>query len=480
VIIPIACFWITGSLAQTALAKDYKIPGTDDWSVLSSLREGDTVMIEEGTYVDIQQAISGSGTESKPITVYAQTLGGVKFTGTTGFTVSGDHITVAGLVFDGTGETVCNVFQGRYILLMPNSQYCRVTNCVFDNNDDTQSTHETLFVELAGFNHRIDHNVFEGKNDKGPSLYLKPEKIESKTTPRHHRVDHNYFGPRSNISLNGYEGIRVSWSGRQNWAMDCLVEYNYFYKTIDAGNSGESEVISSKSGGNVYRYNTLEACYGEIHLRHGDGCTVESNFFIGPNNATRESGVIVVGENHIVRNNYFESIKGGHPGGYRYALVLMKGNPDWAENGLDTSDNTYEAPNNCMIANNTFVNCENPVNFGCQKNLKSTAQKLTYGKSPENVTFINNVFQSQSGAQALVVNTYEATAVTFTNNYGYHPDGLWGALPSEHNTLTSSVSPRLEEKTGFHRIGRSDVGPSFTYETGTGPRDSFVLGGSNK
>jgi poly(beta-D-mannuronate) lyase len=45
-------------------------------------------------------------------------------------------------------------------------------------------------------------------------------------------------------------------------------------------------------------------------LRHGNGCLVEGNFFIG--NHKRGSGDIrIIGENHAIINNYIEGVENG-------------------------------------------------------------------------------------------------------------------------------------------------------------------------
>ena len=53
-----------------------------------------------------------------------------------------------------------------------------------------------------------------------------------------------------------------------------MVEKNLFEKC-----NGETECISNKSCGNIYRENTFLEVSGTLTLRHGNGCIVERNVF---------------------------------------------------------------------------------------------------------------------------------------------------------------------------------------------------------
>ena len=96
----------------------------------------------------------------------------------------------------------------------------------------------------------------------------------------------------------------------------CTVENNLFYRC-----NGEVEIISSKSCGNIYRGNVFEECKGTLTLRHGNGCIVEKNIFIG-NGVPETGGVRIIGERHTVAGNWFEGLRGTDQ---RSAVSLVRG-----------------------------------------------------------------------------------------------------------------------------------------------------------
>ena len=71
-----------------------------------------------------------------------------------------------------------------------------------------------------------------------------------------------------------------------------VVENNLFEQC-----NGDVEIVSNKSGENVYRHNTFVECVGALTLRHGKGCVVEGNYFLG-HLAPQTGGVRIIGEDH--------------------------------------------------------------------------------------------------------------------------------------------------------------------------------------
>ena len=73
---------------------------------------------------------------------------------------------------------------------------------------------------------------------------------------------------------------------------------NYFFEA-----DGDFELISNKSTGNKYQYNTFVASRGLLTLRQGNNVLVDSNFFFG-NGKGLSGGIRVRGEGHRITNNY--------------------------------------------------------------------------------------------------------------------------------------------------------------------------------
>src|SRR6185369_16670177 len=127
-----------------------------------------------------------------------------------------------------------------------------------------------------------------------------------------------------------------------------VVEDNFFEHC-----NGDVEIISSKSIGNTFRRNTFFECEGALSLRHGNGSTVEGNYFFG-NHKPLTGGVRIVGEDHTVFNNYFADLAGSSS---RAPLAIMQGITNSPLNG-------YFQVKRAMVAFNSFVNCANSLLIG--------------------------------------------------------------------------------------------------------------------
>lgn len=155
-----------------------------------------------------------------------------------------------------------------------------------------------------------------------------------------------------------------------------VVESNLFDRC-----DGEIEVISSKSCENVYRGNTFLDCAGMLTLRHGNRCVVDSNFFLA-HHKKGSGGVRIIGEDHVVSNNYVDGVdKGGF----------------WITSGVpDSKLNEYYRAKRCVVAFNTVVDSAGPC-------LDLSAGLGTSGRTlkPEKLTVVNNVLSVGDGGQLL-------------------------------------------------------------------------------
>lgn len=498
------------ALPALAPAARYDVYTTADFTGLPALAAGDTVVVHGGTYANVgNKTITGAGTAANPVLIYAENPGTAVFAGSTRIVLSGSWITFAGFRFD--GQTAAGGMPAAekwgIVQTAANSSDCRITNCMFrDFNAGAIAANTYYWLVIQGYRHTVDYNSFEGKTTIGASVVLATPESD-KTTPRSHLFAGNYFGPRTVIGSNGYEGIRVGDSAHQGWNMASVFQLNYFYRTIYG--AGEPELISNKSANNTYRYNTFVENRGQLALRHGDNCLVEGNFFFGAGLAD-SGGVRVIGQNHIVRNNYFQDIAGS---GVTSALVVQKGDPNWPASD-DAS--TYEAAHNAKLFHNTFLNCAQPFFLG--RNSSGTG-----AIDPTGVQVRNNVVQSSGGAGAVFDIDYSTGAIAFSGNYVYHPDSNYGvtglsgvtygpgspglaqdatlgyAIPSGSSPvlgIAGSTSPattldirelarpasgkdagcheREVTGAGMGPLARADVGPEFY----GGPAETFVPPGS--
>ena len=300
---------------------------------------GDTLVWTNGTYNGKKLTIKGNGTSSAPIVLRAQTNGQVILTTSSYIALDGNYIEVHGFVFNGTHTSTDHVVQ-----FSSNSSHCRVTECSIDSFNPTDVTKDYKWVSLKGQDNRVDHCYFAGKTNMGTLLVVW---LEENVIPKH-RIDHNYFGTRvantgtDGKPLNGQEIIRIGDSNSSMQEAQCTVERNYFEHC-----DGEIEMISNKSCGNIYRNNTIFACAGTLTFRHGNGCTADGNWFFG-DGVTSSGGVRIIGENHVVRNNYFQDLTGNN---FRAGVCIVRGKPNSALN-------EYFQVKNAEVDGNVFVNCK--------------------------------------------------------------------------------------------------------------------------
>ena len=204
----------------------------------------------------------------------------------------------------------------------------------------------------------MDHCYIAGKTTQGTTLVVWLSN-EAKDQGKH-QIDHNHFGPRQRLGQNGGETIRLGDSKTSMQTAACIVEHNLFEKC-----DGEAECISNKSCGNLYRHNTFNAVSGTLTLRHGNGCTVENNTFIGAG-AKGAGGVRIIGEDHLVTGNRFENLTGDNE---RSALCIMLGIPDSVPNG-------YFQVKRAKVTGNTFINCKHNILIGMSGDKKANLPPL--------------------------------------------------------------------------------------------------------
>ena len=304
-------------------------------SLLPDALPGDTYVIDNGTYPDAGIRFEAYGSEHGPITLKAETSGQVIFTGDSYLELGGEWLIVEGFVFtDGWNESRDQVisFRAGGSIHAHNS---RVTDCAIIDFSPEDPSIDRDWIGMYGSHNRFDHNYLTGHSNKGVTLVV----WRNPGVPNDHLIDFNYFANRaSGGGENGWETIRIGTSGDSLSASRTTVEYNLFEEC-----NGEIEIISNKSGENVYRYNTFRRCQGMLTLRHGNDCIVEGNVFLGEGVAAT-GGIRVIGENHTVINNYIE----GTTGRDGAAITVYAGVPN-------SPLNEYFSAHGTFLGNNTIV-----------------------------------------------------------------------------------------------------------------------------
>ena len=400
----LACVFLFAATPASAILRE--VHNTNEFKALpSALQAGDVVIVYSNDYSAISKKLTANASTGTPVQIYASPPGSARFTGKTKIELAGTNMVFAGFRFeDGTISSYA-------LLYSRHSRHITVSNCAFRRfGGDT-------WVLFQGFENTMEYCSFQEKPDPGAWIVVSPEELGDLANQRHHRFRFNYMGERVAGDNNGWEALQIGDSTLQDYQMACIVEYNLFYRTIwttNGATAGDMEIISNKSSDNVYRYNTLHENRGQISLRHGDRCLVEGNYIYG-DGAAWSTGVRVMGEHHVVRNNYIENTRGYN---LRAGICLMPGDSNWTE-----TSNGYEACNYAQVYNNTLVNCYQAFCLG-QTNRDQTVR-------PQGVEIRDNLVLSQTGdGEVFDVQLWDLNATTFSNNLTYHPDGNYGPLIS--------------------------------------------------
>jgi poly(beta-D-mannuronate) lyase len=420
-------------------------------SRMSTSLPGDTLTMTNGTWNNVSILFEGSGAAGNPILLRAQSKDQVIISGTSYMKIGGNYLVVDGLIFTNGYSGSNGVIEFRKSNGTV-SNYCRLTNSSIIDFNNPDSTVDNKWVSLYGQYNRVDHCYLKGKTNIGTTLV-----VWLAATPNYHRIDHNYFGYRPVYPTNGAETIRV---GTSDWSMYdsfTTVEYNYFEKC-----NGEIETISNKSCGNVYRYNTFYKCQGTLTLRHGNRCTVEGNFFI-QENEPNSGGIRIIGEDHIVFNNYIQNTGGSS---YKTAITIMDGIQDSPLNG-------YFQVKRAIVAFNTLVNCMYSFNIGAgnsgtqnmppidcvvANNLvySTHSPMITYNDTPVTMTYQGNIFY---GATLGITKPSGITTVDPKLKLGigglYRPDSLTSPAL---NAAVGTYSYVTMDMDGQQRLGSKDIG----------------------
>jgi poly(beta-D-mannuronate) lyase len=374
---------------QNTFAKEYLVKTSDQFNKVSAnLKAGDEVVLANGTWNNFEILFKAKGTEKAPVTLRAETPGQVILSGLSNLRLAGEYLVVSGLVFkDGYTPTDAVIsFQQDDENL---AYHSRVTQVVIDNFSNPEKFEQDSWVMMFGKHNRFDHNNLVGKRNAGVTMAVRLPTADSQQN--HHRIDHNYFGPRPVLGSNGGETLRIGTSHYSLTDSFTTIENNYFDRC-----NGEVEIISNKSGKNKILNNVFFESRGTLTLRHGNGNLVEGNVFFG-NGVDHTGGIRVINRDQIIRNNYMEGLTG-----YRFGsgFTIMNGVPN-------SSINRYHQVDNALIENNTLVNVEH-IHFAAGSDAERSAP-------PINSKFQNNLIFNDKNTDGISIFD-DISGVSFTGN----------------------------------------------------------------
>lgn len=425
-------------------------------TAVTAANPGDVIIVRNGTYSNFSATLRPYGTSGNPITIKAETIGGVILTGTSRFTFNkAYHAILEGFIFNCTGNSTMVKLEGCHNI--------RITRNVFE----TAQTSSSKWVYIGGVyddtvapyqylshDNRVDHNTFQNKTM--PGHYITIDGTNEVIQSQNDRIDHNYFKNNSPRAVNEQESIRIGWSNMSKSSGYTTVEYNLFEDC-----DGDPEIVSVKSCDNVVRHNTFLRSYGTLSLRHGDRNRIEGNYFFGGNKAIGTSpdgatlytgGIRIYGSDHVIINNYMEGLNGTK---WDAPITLTQGDV------ISTSTNlsSHFRAENVTIAYNTLVNNTNGIEIGFSNN-------GAYNKALSNIKIMNNLITgSQNALVAIKDGNDQGSNITWANNLIY-PTGsattISGATSTAFNTgMVVNENPNLTFDATIGVWRTTDTSPTY-------------------
>jgi poly(beta-D-mannuronate) lyase len=340
-----------GFFTLSTHANDFPVASTTQiTSAMASAHPGDTVTMTNKIWQDADVLFKGNGAAGSPITLRAQTPGGVLLSGNSRLRISGNWLVADGLHF------VNGCYSNSDVIQFRDTTTSLATNCALLNTSIVDysipdAANDNKWVSVYGLSNRVENCLFRGKTNLGTTLVIWLA-ASATNLSNFHLVRSNFFGPRPPAVSNGGESIRVGDSGTSFTSSRTTVEANYFLQC-----NGDVEIISSKSCDNTYRYNTFDSCEGTLTLRHGNRCAVYGNWFFG-HGLPLTGGIRIIAEDHSVYNNYLDGLAGT---GVRSGLTMMSGIVNSPLNG-------YFQVKRALVAFNTWSGCSNNFYIGDNSN----------------------------------------------------------------------------------------------------------------
>ena len=342
-------------LVSVATAKKFLITNTVEFQKAAEMvQAGDEIIIANGSYSGWELSLNSNGTVAKPVIVRAETSGKVIFTGEVNIPViqvTGSYAEISGLLFTG-----CKVYKGTgksgVLIELKSSLHCRITDCTFRDNSAMAQYMPLVVISGKGENNRVDHCTFTGNMDNQEVQV----KITKEEVPVFTAIDNNLFKDKQKVTWKGGNGGECVQVGQDPILLGTQVPHTTVRDNQFIHCNGEAEVISNKSSANRYLHNYFEDCKGELVMRGGHDCLVDSNTFKGGTGGIRLSGT-----HHTISNNTLT----GLPVAIRLMYGMAKGKE---EIGF------YVAASDCLIKNNHISHATKGILIGDSKNADWTGK----------------------------------------------------------------------------------------------------------
>jgi len=345
---------------------------------------GDTVFLSAGTFKNWEATINVSGTNDNPVVISGSDEAPTVFSDTVTenpfFRIRGDNIELTRIEFSNTA------FQ-KPIIVLDSCFNSSISNCTFKDNTAIKQFNHMVSVSGNGSNNQIVNCTFDNiANGQLVSVRI------GEVYPTGTLIAHNTFMniPRNKYG-NGAESVQVG-QDAVNYGIakpGVIVQENKFIRC-----NGESEIISNKASGNIYRNNRFENFEGAIVMRGGHECKISGNTFQGGSIGIRLSGT-----RHQIHNNEINNTEVG--------ILLLYGT------GVEYEPAFYTAVSNCVIEDNIIYDpkkCGIKIgdNKGATRPLNNVGKHamldsvLRHIYPPVNNKFISNTITAEHGKHIII------------------------------------------------------------------------------
>jgi poly(beta-D-mannuronate) lyase len=385
---------------------------------------GDLITVKDGTYeLGATLNIRCRGTSERPITIAAETVGGVEIIGAFGFKAGmpAEHVVISGFKFKHVAGKA-SIAEG--------TRFVRFTRNLF------QCSGEGHDLTVVGDDAQIDRNEFGPKKSSGTMIAVSGT---GNQVARRLWIHHNYFHDFDHDGSNGAEMIRLGLLSAHRLSVgESIIEHNLF-----AHCRGVNDLISNRSSRNTFRYNTfLDSPSAHLTVRQGNDCSIYGNIF------RNTEGIRLYGDRHQVFSNYLENNYVG--------IAIGNGTVEFSDIGDAASPNGHDRPDGCVITFNTLV--DNNTHY-------QMSRRPADSLGATNTIFANNVLEG--GAVAAKIDGPNLGAV-WSGNLAWNITKLRD-LPPEEQIL---ADPRLiADLNGIKRPGAD----SPVLEAATGSFPSVIV-----
>ncbi|WP_179136101.1 polysaccharide lyase 6 family protein [Paenibacillus sp. 32352] len=442
----------TASLAGEVQAVYVATPSELNAAIAEAV-EGTVIVLADGTYADTAFPIAGkSGSESKPIVIRAAHQGQAVIAGSSYFNVDkSSYVTIQGLKFIQDATTIPAAVR------LTNSDHIRLTRNTFALTQPyNKNGYKWVSLEGASSHHnRIDHNEFGPRSDLGQMIAF-----QGSVMSKYDVIEYNYFHDSLAQPVNGGETIRAGLSGLSMTEGFATIQYNVF-DNVDS----DDEIVSVKSSGNTVRYNTFLNSKGQVTSRHGMNNSFYGNYFRGDGVKAGVGGFRIYGNDHKIYNNYMQNLT-------HFPIDIDSGDFDAGPDGssytsgdLSKHWRVYRA----LVVNNTIVDSANGITIG---------RKYDKDKPPVDSRVANNIVRNSKGT---LYNERLKSNTVFEGNIGF--GAVLSNEPHAPNEILN-IDPALTEVDGLWKLSSSSpaIGagaggyPFVTDDFDGQPREAYDVG----